>query len=274
MHRRLELIKHTILKRSLRGSLGSWAMNCFCPPWSMLARRKIAAVETRGCFTRFQFKGCQGWLYVPECLDVRMLHQTIVEQLYPWHWHSYQIAQTKVTSEDIVFDCGCAEGIFAFLNQGVAKRIYAFEPLPAYLGGLDLTFRGSPTVAILNCALGESTGKAYLEEAGISSRITTNRTGTPVEIETIDNMCRKLDVKVSYIKADLEGYEMQLLKGAPDAIREYRPKIAITTYHRNNNPAEMIGFLKSLVPTYRFFLKGIELPHGAPVMLHAWHEGR
>lgn len=204
-------------------------------------------------------------------MPINSLYQTLAEQLYDWQWHYYQIPQARVTSNDIVLDCGCAEGIFAFINKNVAKDIYAFEPLPEYLDGLLKTFENIDNVKVVSSALGDKHGTAYLVKAGISSHITTNQTDNVVYIDTVDRYCLKNKIKVSYIKADLEGYEMSLLRGATEVIREFRPKIAITTYHRLNHAREISEFLLSIIPTYNIFTKGIEHFYaGGPVMLHAW----
>ena len=57
-----------------------------------------------------QIKGHPGKLYFSKDIPVRSLYQTLVEQLYRWHWHYYQLPQTRVGADDIVFDCGSAEG--------------------------------------------------------------------------------------------------------------------------------------------------------------------
>ncbi len=68
----------------------------------------------------------------------------------------------------------------------------------------------------------------------------------------------------------MEGYEMIMLAGASDIIREYKPKIAITTYHQEQHARQIQDFLKSIVPSYQIMVKGLEERKGAPVMLHAW----
>jgi FkbM family methyltransferase len=195
---------------------------------------------------------------------------TIAEQCYAWQWHYYQVAQTRVAEDDFVIDCGSAEGLFPFLVRSVASGIACFEPLPEFIRGLHRTFDSDPKVRIVPSALGASPGSAYLRRSDIYSTITTDVTDTPVAMDTIDSYCERTSFPLSYLKADMEGYEMNLLRGARLTIARRKPKIAITTYHDPGHADEIEAFLRGLVPTYTFLRKGVESKTGAPVMLHAW----
>jgi FkbM family methyltransferase len=259
---------------TLGGSVRAVVLNCLRVPRSVerrLARRFIEDITDAGDgLLAVRLKAREDKLYFPDNLPQAALFQTLVEQLYSWHWHYYQIPQTQVEADDVVFDCGCAEGVFAFLARRRVARIYAFEPLPAFLKGLRRTFADSRNVEIVPCALAESPGSAYLHEAGISSSITSEPTATPVAIESIDHYCVQNNVRMSFLKADLEGYEMNVLRGAAEAIRANKPRVAITTYHRKDHALEIARWLKSLNPGYRMMIKGICRLNGSPIMLHAW----
>ncbi len=144
----------------------------------------------KASFLKVKIKKVPGHLYYPKELPLQPLYQTLAEQLYAWQWHYYQVPQTTVTTQDVVLDCGCAEGSFTFLIQSTAKHIYAIEPLPAYVKGLQKTFAESNNVSIIEKALGSKQEQAYIKNAGIASAITDEPTNTPVTIDTLDNVCR------------------------------------------------------------------------------------
>lgn len=256
------------------GSPWAWLMNCLRvvgPVERRLAERFIKARrEVDGQRVAIQLQGYEGELFFPRELPIQTLFQTLVEQLYAWHWHYYQIPQTRITADDVVFDCGCAEGIFTFLNHRRAKQIIGFEPLPAFVESLTRTFSNTPNVKIVACALAEQPGSAFIREAGIGSALTSETTATPVSVESIDSYCEKHDARISYLKADLEGYEMNVLRGAAKAIKLRKPRVAITTYHNRDHAREIVGFLRSLNSDYQFLVKGICRFNGNPIMLHAW----
>jgi hypothetical protein len=196
LNRRLEVIKYSILQRRFGGSKKNWLFNVLGPRCEILAKRLIEGIsDEEGDFLRVKIKGYEGTLFYNKSLPLHSLYQAIAEQLYDWHWHYYQIPQTKITSNDIVLDCGSAEGIFAFLNRRTAKHIYVFEPLPEYVEGLYRTFAESNNISIISNALGDRCGEAYLKKAGIASSITLEKTATKVEIDTIDHFCRTYNIR-------------------------------------------------------------------------------
>ena len=86
-------------------------------------------------------------LYYPKEMNLRSLYVVITESLYANNWHYYQIEQTQVGPEDVVIDCGAAEGLFSLLTAGKCKKVYIIEPLPAFVELLKLTFYKMNNVA-------------------------------------------------------------------------------------------------------------------------------
>lgn len=272
IRRRLELIRQTIKHRSFRGSPWVWAANVFCPPWRWLAEQKIISIRECSALgiVRVMIRGASHALYVPSSHDIEMLRQIIVEQCYWWHWHGYELPETRIGFGDVVFDCGAAEGLFTLLHHTRATHTYAIEPLPAYQSALEKTFQGRSDVTVLPCALSDFVGTGRLFNRGISSALSDGQEGAEVCVDTIDHVCETLHVHPTFIKADVEGSEQALLRGAATTIRRYGPRLAVTCYHETNDCSEMVSFLTSLVPDYKFSLVGYELPDGKPIMLHAW----
>ena len=81
---------------------------------------------------------------------------------------------------------------------------------------------------------------------------------------------KKKGEKITYLKADIEGFEAEMLKGAELTIKRNKPKIAITTYHTQNDPKEIIDLITGFVPEYKFYVKGIYEKTPKPVMIHFW----
>jgi len=74
-----------------------------------------------------------------------------------------------------------------------------------------------------------------------------------IEVDTIDNI---LDGKrVSFIKMDIEGSELEVLKGGEKTIREYKPRLAICIYHKMEDiwtiPLELLKYN----PEYNFKIR-------------------
>ena len=251
--------------------MSNWILNTFSPSCSVLSKLMIRKIETSDpAYYKVHIKGYSNPIIIEKSIGLHAVHHVIAEQLYKWHWHFYEIPETKVLDGEIVFDCGCAEGIFCLLTYNRARVVYAFEPLPEYVTGLNETFKSIANVEIINAALGDRVGKTYFNKGGIASSISEIKTDYVVNINTIDNFCIENSTEVNYIKADIEGYELQLLLGAQESIRNFKPKIAITVYHEQNNVNEIKELLTTLVTDYKFKVKGITDSPTNPVMLHAW----
>jgi len=88
-------------------------------------------------------------------------------------------------------------------------------------------------------------------------------------VETLDAASAQLSLPFNFIKADLEGAELDFLDGAAETISAHRPRIAITTYHDPTHAEEIAKRLRRINPAYRIRWKGYARRH-YPLMLHAW----
>jgi FkbM family methyltransferase len=193
----------------------------------------------------------------------------IAEQFYTSDWHYYETPETTVARGDVVVDCGASEGLFTLRVAFRAEKVFAIEPLPLWVNCMHQTFAELGNVEIVQCALADRPGSFTLQVGGLDSQLKPDGQ-IPVSVETIDNLFARRGIPVSYIKADLEGYDFRMLQGARETLLMYAPRIAVTTYHDPVDADKMISFLRRLNGRYRFRVKGIDAGAGAPVMLHAW----
>ncbi len=70
-----------------------------------------------------------------------------------------------------------------------------------------------------------------------------------IDIYALDEVCKGENIR--FIKADVEGYEMDMLRGAERIIKEYKPCLAISLYHKLTGYYEIPLYIKSLVPEYK-----------------------
>jgi FkbM family methyltransferase len=72
---------------------------------------------------------------------------------------------------------------------------------------------------------------------------------------SIDDFVRERELpRVDFIKMDIEGAELNALKGALETIRRFRPKLAISIYHRDVDFIEIPAYLNNLALGYVFYL--------------------
>lgn len=232
------------------------------------ASRYIERVDEMGDYRAISFKGFNRPFYYPRDCSWTDFCSTIDECFNPTNWHHYTTEHTPFSVNDVVVDCGAAEGLFSFVGERKASRVFAFEPLPKFVTALNKNFEHSSKVVFYPFALGHKEQRARLTNNEIFSTI-SSKGPIEIEIKTLDSTLLSLSEPVTFIKADVEGFEFQVLLGAEGLIKRYRPKIALTVYHRQNNICQIKDFLTQLQPDYRFDTKGIS-ENGGPVMLHAW----
>ena len=60
---------------------------------------------------------------------------------------------------------------------------------------------------------------------------------------------------VTFIKLDIEGAEIDALKGAKESIKKWKPRLAICIYHKPEDPIEIPLYIHGLVPEYRMYIR-------------------
>jgi FkbM family methyltransferase len=269
MNRRIEIAKHWLLKNKNNVGVGEILKNVFDATCDIKAKKYIDRIQEDEQYHIVYLTGIREPIYYPKTMPFHSLSQVITESFYPSQWHYYEIPETTVSPEDVVVDCGAAEGLFSLLIVNRCAKIYAIEPLPTFVKAMQRTFAHAGNIEILPYGLAESPGVAYMDDNSIASAV-SDKGNTRIELKTIDNLFYEQGIAISYLKADLEGFEMNMLRGASKTIAANKPKVAITTYHKKEHAGEIQAFLKDIRPDYNFKLKGIEERDGSPVMLHAW----
>ncbi len=208
-----------------------------------------------------------GTLYIPQNAWKQLL-QVLSEQLYQLHWDYPFFGGAVISKGDVVVDCGAAEGFFTLMATKKATRVHAIEPIPLFYRCLEKSFCGCEKVILHNVAVGGYDGHITMLVDGIRSRKSNNLQGIRVPLVTLDSLL--IDEKVDFIKVDVEGLEEDVLKGATNLIRKWKPKMAIAVYHDTNNPIQLKKWILSVRSDYNIALRGINYKNGLPKFLYAW----
>jgi FkbM family methyltransferase len=83
----------------------------------------------------------------------------------------------------------------------------------------------------------------------------------------IDEVVERNDIpRIDFIKMDIEGSELSALRGAESAIRRWRPKLAISLYHRPEDFFSIPLWIESLGLGYRSFIEHYSIHHEETVL--------
>ena len=153
------------------------------------------------------------------------------------HYHSELIPYPINGS---VVDAGANIGVFSVL-AAQKSTVYAFEPDPEMFTCLKENTKYYPNVKVFNCALGETTGTVPLiTGTHISAHIGAG--GTSVPVNTIDSH----NIMMDFLKIDTEGFEANILRGAIETIKKWKPIIIMSAYHKPNDKVELPKLLNSI----------------------------
>lgn len=134
-------------------------------------------------------------------------------------------------------------------------KIHAFEPDGASYGRCREMLKTMPdaAIALYQAGLWSEDTTLYFEETGnAASRIAKDQTGTSIKAVALDNCVSE---PVTFIKMDIEGAELEALKGSREIIKKYRPRLAISAYHKKEDLVELPFYIKELVPEYKLYIR-------------------
>ncbi|WP_248724602.1 FkbM family methyltransferase [Seonamhaeicola sp. ML3] len=241
------------------------------PTLAKIASKYIDKIEKKTSY-EVSFKTIPNKLFWPIEFDKEGIHQVVSETFDTSDWHYYRKKYTEVEAGEILLDIGAAEGLFSLVVADQCDKIFLVEPNRLFNKCLEKTFESfEKKVTIHKVAVGDEDGMINFNEASLSGMVEKNKseTDSSIPVKKIDSIIPP-NQKITYLKADIEGFEYNMLKGAEITIKNNKPKIAITTYHTENNPEEIINLILSYVPEYQYYVKGIFEQGPKPVMIHFW----
>ena len=134
--------------------------------------------------------------------------------------------------------------------------IHSFEPDPENYAKLSDTIESLTGAFAFNVAVGANAGSLSFAPAANGYASKASEYGTlNVEIITLDEFIESAKYKPSVIKVDVEGMDLDVLKGGLISIRKYRPSLMISCYHAPRHLHEIPLWIKENLPQYDIFLR-------------------
>ena len=166
-------------------------------------------------------------------LPFRLYHHIRCYKYAKYRNPELKLISTLVNKDQVSIDVGANLGLFTSFMSKASAQVYAFEPNPYPLENLKGLV--DKNVTVLPIALGnidESTEiRIPHHENGWSSNGASLARSDEDNGKLITIECRKLDSlniqNVGFIKIDVEGFEIEVLKGAEKIIARDKPSMII-----------------------------------------------
>ena len=186
-----------------------------------------------------------------------------------------------VKEGDVIIDGGGCWGDTALYfadKAGARGKVYCFEFDQENLNILQKNLALNPPLDDIIKVV----PKAMWDKSGEAVNYCANGPGTSLNAQqqhqqqptaqvttlTIDDLVREEGLgKVNYIKMDIEGAELKALRGAEATLRAFRPTLAISLYHNEDDFVAIPAYLNGLDGLqYEFFLDHFTIHHEETVL--------
>lgn len=163
----------------------------------------------------------------------------------------------KLKEKDIIDAGACSGDSALILSELTNKNVYAFEPVSSNYDNMLKTIELNDVKNIIPEKKGLSseikTEDIYIFENASSLKYNPSNTNNVenIEITTIDDYVKQNNLKVGLIKSDIEGMEMELLKGANETIKQFKPTLLISIYHSANDFFKIKEYIANLNLGYK-----------------------
>ena len=188
---------------------------------------------------------------------------------------------SKIKKGDKVFDIGAHKGAYLYYMSklvGKSGKVYAFEPqslLYEYLLTIKALF--SSEIILENLALSDSSKEQVLNipahknenKSSPGASLSNNFEGQKIikteliQSVSLDEYCKHSNIRPDFLKIDVEGHELEVLKGAAEILKSYKPGLLVEIEERHighEKLNETINFLLSFGYNGYFFKGKDKLP--------------
>jgi FkbM family methyltransferase len=174
-------------------------------------------------------------------------------------------------ADEIYIDAGAFDGDtvgqFVRWSGGNYQKIYALEPDPGNLVQLREKTASVKNLEIIPKGAWHEDGVLFLDsqaDSGRSSSVHEGETGVQVPVTAIDSIVE--NDRVTLIKMDIEGAELNALRGARETIRRCKPRLAVCIYHKPEDVLTIPTYLLELNPDYRLRIRHHSLSYWETVL--------
>lgn len=161
----------------------------------------------------------------------------------------------NLSDNEVYMDLGAFNGdtVGEFLKYVSSyKKIYAVEPDPKNFKKLENNTQNIDNILRINCCISDIDGEIlFSSDGGRNGNAAKN--GVPVKCRTVDSILS--GNKATFIKFDVEGLEAKAVDGAIETIKQYKPKMLVSCYHRSEDIFALALKVLSIRSDYKVYIR-------------------
>lgn len=196
------------------------------------------------------------------------------------YYFEYGDIKVKPEKGDVVIDAGGCLGdnaVYFAKSVGEHGHVHVFDPLPTHEKIIKKNIiqnQLSNRITYSSYALGNKSSRVIKNNDITYSSLPPDPTfhiveNTELLVITIDDFVRNNNLnKIDFIKMDIEGDEMLALQGAINTIKQFKPKLAISIYHKWKDFYAIPLWIHEIFDDYHFFIDHYT-PHSGETILYA-----
>ena len=170
----------------------------------------------------------------------------------------YFIKELKLTDNEVFVDGGAYDGdtLDDFLMRVVGNfdSVYCFEPGKNQYETLQNRvekYKYKKNIHLYNEGLYSKSEQIGFTGNGTEFHVNNNEQGNKCKVIAIDG----IKIKPTLIKLDVQGFELEALKGSINTIKKYKPSMAICVYHKMEDILDVVDWINSLKLNYKLYLR-------------------
>ena len=132
------------------------------------------------------------------------------------------------------------------------KRIYVYEPSPANYEKAKYNLAGYMNIVVRKMGVSNQSGTVSFSDGSNEAATVSDDGRSSIELTTLDE---DIIEKVTFIKMDIEGQELQALHGAEFHIQNDKPKLSICLYHKFDDLWKIPEYVYKVNKDYKLYLR-------------------
>lgn len=215
--------------------------------------------------SRYVFANLIGYRVLPA--------QSFLEAAYDDTTSQYFDKTIVSCDENEVFvDCGgfTGDATEEFIRQFKAyRKVYVYEPFPDHIQTCRDNLAKYPDIIVRQCSVGERPENPAIKSSMASGTFmeqSHTKDDGGIRIVSLDEDIRE---PITFLKMDVEGFEVPALLGAKRHIREDFPKLAVCLHYIVSDMWEIPRLIDIIRPGYRFYIRHYDFPQNWETVLYA-----